>query len=105
VLLTEKPIRAIHPTQQDNSVDIVEESRAAKLFVNGAAVAAGVATKSALEALWRTTRDEEPPNNPAAPDVSWRDALIWAASVGAAMGVAKVLSRRGTTEAWRKWRT
>lgn len=96
-------MRIINPAKQDNSVDIVEESRAAKLFVNVTAVAAGVATKSALEALWQTTRDEEPPNNPAAPDVSWRDALIWGASVGAAMGVAKVLTRRGTTAAWRKW--
>lgn len=72
------------------------------LLVTGSAIAAGVLTRRALVSVWKRSRHTEPPQNPAAPGVTWTDAVIWAASVGAAVGVARVLSRRGMTAAMRR---
>lgn len=73
-------------------------------MVIGAASAAlaGIAVRSALKAGWQLWRDEDPPNNPAAPDVSWKDALAWAGATGAAVAVARVLARRGAVVGWRR---
>lgn len=75
------------------------------LMMTGAAVVAGVATRRACKALWTKWRGAEPPVNPADSQVTWSDAMIWAASVGAAVGVARVLSRRSTTAAVRRWKS
>jgi hypothetical protein len=80
-------------SEQDPAVSDPSES----LIVTGAAVAAGVLTNRLLKAAWRQSRGEDPPINPAAAEVSWTDALIWGASVGAAIGVSRVLARRTTT--------
>lgn len=77
-------------SEQDPAVDSPPES----LMVTGAAVAAGVLTNRVLKATWKQARGTEPPINPAAASVSWSDALIWAASVGAAIGVSRVCARR-----------
>ena len=69
------------------------------LLVTGSAIAAGVMTRKVLKGLWTRVRGSDPPNNPAQPDVTWTEALTWAAAVGAAVGVSRVLSRRGTTAA------
>ncbi len=54
---------------------------------------------------WRQPRGgrrahEEPPTNPAARSVPWRDALIWAISVAAGAAVARVVAERGAATAW-----
>ena len=74
------------------------------VVMTAAAIGAGVATRKVCKKLWTKWRGEEPPVNPADSQVSWSDALIWAASVGAAVGVARVLSRRSTTAAVRQWK-
>ncbi|MBW3596272.1 MAG: DUF4235 domain-containing protein [Planctomycetes bacterium] len=74
------------------------------ILVTAAAVAAGVLTRRALRAAWKQWRGTAPPLNPMADDVNWTDAMIWAAAVGAAAGVARVLSRRGATSAIRRYR-
>lgn len=51
---------------------------------------------------WRTTKHEEPPENPAARDVGWRDALTWAVAVGVGAGVARVVAQRGAAAAWER---
>ena len=83
---------------QDPAVESPPES----LIVGGMAIAAGLATRRVLQAAWKQTRGAEPPINPAAAGVSWTDALIWAASVGAAVGVSRVFARRATTAAIRR---
>lgn len=75
------------------------------MLMTGAAIAAGVATRRACKTLWTKWRGSEPPVNPADSQVTWSDAIIWAASVGAAVGVARVLSRRSTTAAVRRFKS
>ena len=51
---------------------------------------------------WRTTRHEDPPENPAAHDVGWRDALAWTVAIGVGASVARVVAQRGAAKAWEK---
>lgn len=88
--------------QGGDPVDI-DLSQTGELLVGATSIVAGLATKRLLECAWRAVRQNDPPTNTAAAGVSWKDALIWGAAVGAAMGVSKVLSRRGATEVWRKF--
>jgi Protein of unknown function (DUF4235) len=67
-------------------------------LMSGAASAAVV--RQAAVALWRTSQHEDPPSHPGARDVGWRDALIWAVSVGVGAAVARVVAERGAAAAW-----
>jgi Protein of unknown function (DUF4235) len=67
-------------------------------FVSGAAAAAGVRRVAAT--LWRTGRHDDPPVHPAAGDVGWRDALIWATSVAVGAAAARVVAQRTAAAAW-----
>jgi hypothetical protein len=51
---------------------------------------------------WRKTKHEDPPENPAASDVGWRDALAWAVAIGVGASVARVVAQRGVAKAWER---
>lgn len=72
------------------------------VLVSATAVLAAVATRRGLKALWKNRRGCDPPDNPSAMGVAWSDVLVWAAAVGAAAGVARVLGRRSASAAARK---
>jgi hypothetical protein len=63
---------------------------------------AAAAVRRAAVATWKTTKHEDPPENPAARDVGWRDALTWAAAIGVGAGVARVVAQRGAAAAWER---
>jgi hypothetical protein len=65
-----------------------------------AAMLAGVALRQAVQQGWERTRDERAPLNPAAPGVSWGEALTWALVSGAIVGVGRVVVRRGVAGIW-----
>jgi hypothetical protein len=67
-------------------------------FASGTAAAMGV--RQAAAALWRAERHQEPPTQPAARNVRWRDALVWAASVAVGAAVARVIAERTAAAAW-----
>ena len=67
-------------------------------FVSGAAAAA--ACRKAMTSLWRVSRDQDPPENPAARSVRWRDALIWSISLGVGASVSRLVAQRGAAAAW-----
>jgi hypothetical protein len=73
-----------------------------KLAAAVAALGAGMVTRKALIATWRSTKGQDPPDNPAAADTSWGDALSWtlATTVGAA--VAALVAQRGAAAVWQK---
>lgn len=66
-----------------------------------ATVLAAVAGRAALQKGWTLVTSREPPLNPAAPDTDLRDALLFTAATGAAVGVARMGARRGAAEAWK----
>jgi len=75
-----------------------------KFLWKAVALAAGstatLGVRKAAAALWRIERHEDPPTQPAARDVPWRDALVWAVSVGVGAAVARVVAERGAAAAW-----
>lgn len=77
-----------------------------ELAWKGVAVLSGTLAAAAVRRLavttWRTTTHEDPPANPAARDVSWRDALIWTSAVAVGAAVARVVAQRGAAAVWEK---
>lgn len=61
--------------------------------------AARVATR-ALEKGWAKTKGGEPPRNPADPQTSWSEAVMWAVASGAVLGLAKMFAARGAAQVW-----
>ena len=87
------------PRYEPGNLDNLPES----LLITGTAIAAGVLMRRSLVSVWKAWRGADPPANPADPDVSWTDAMIWAAAVGTTVGVARVLGRRGSTALARRY--
>lgn len=83
-------------SQEGESQDSIPGER---LLASGAAVLAAVAARRGLKAIWKQTKGTEPPEDPSAPGVTWRDALLWGAAAGALAGIARVVGRRTSTKA------
>jgi hypothetical protein len=67
-------------------------------FASGTLAAAAV--RRVAVSTWRNARHEDPPENPIARDVGWRNALVWAISVAVGAAVARVVAQRGAAAAW-----
>ncbi|MGI8578767.1 MAG: DUF4235 domain-containing protein [Nocardioidaceae bacterium] len=76
--------------------------RSWKLLGTGSALIAGIATTKALDATWRTATGHRPPTKAESPDIADREALIWAAVSGMAIGVAKTYATRRAASYWVK---
>jgi hypothetical protein len=63
---------------------------------------AAMAVRQAAVTTWRRTKHEDPPENPAARDVSWTDALAWTIAVAVGAAVARVVAQRGAAAAWER---
>lgn len=70
----------------------------------GAAIAATILARNALQASWKFALDREPPKNPTSSEVDWRDALLWGAISGACVGMVRIASRRASSSVYRSWR-
>jgi hypothetical protein len=68
----------------------------------GAAALAAFAVRKGIEQAWRTVTHEDPPREPADPEVPWRDAIIWSAATGALGAVGQLMARRGTEAGWHR---
>jgi hypothetical protein len=73
-----------------------------KAVVTLTSVGAGIAARNAATAVWKRERHDDPPANPADPQVSWPEAIAWSVLVGALVGVARMAARRGTAELWKQ---
>lgn len=77
-----------------------EERRTWAVVGLTAAAGAAVATRWALRKGWTAAFAEEPPDNPASPEVGWRSALAWAAVSGMVVEGARVIAKRLAVEAY-----
>lgn len=64
------------------------------------AAVAGVAMRNAIHFGWRVSMREEPPNNPADSDTTWKQAILWTSISGLAVGFARLLARRSAASGW-----
>lgn len=71
-----------------------------KLLGTGSAMVAGVVVARALDAAWATATGHKPPTRPENPDIGGREALLWAAMSGMAIGVAKTYATRRAAQYW-----
>jgi hypothetical protein len=76
--------------------------RAWKFLGTTSALAAGYATTRALDATWRTATGRQPPTKPESPEITGREALLWAGLSGLVMGVAKTYATRRAAQYWVK---
>jgi hypothetical protein len=67
-------------------------------------IAGAIAMRNLLKKGWEGITHKKPPINPAAPSVIWREALLWGAATGMAIGITKVVTRRLSASAWRKYK-
>ncbi|MEO7456774.1 MAG: DUF4235 domain-containing protein [Gemmatimonadaceae bacterium] len=66
------------------------------------AMAAPMADRVAASA-WRLMAGEEPPEDPAGPEVDWGRAIAWTATAALVVAVAQVVARRGAAVAWHRF--
>jgi uncharacterized protein DUF4235 len=72
-----------------------------KLLGTGSATLSGIAARKLTDAAWYAARGTTPPKNPAAPGVSWPEALAWAALSGLTVAGGRLLAARGAAAAYR----
>jgi hypothetical protein len=65
-----------------------------KILGTGAAVGAATVARKVVTSGWIAATGKEPPANPEDPEVSWPEALGWAMTSGAVIGVARLLASR-----------
>jgi len=66
------------------------------------AAVAGAVTRKLVNALWLALSGRELPAEDDDRSISVPEAVAWAAGVGAAAGVARVVSRRSAAAVWEK---
>jgi len=82
----------------------LSDERMWALLGGASAAVATILVRRALRSGWRSWSEEDPPDNPADPEVGWKGALAWAGATGMAVAMGRVLARRGAASAWRKLR-
>ncbi len=71
-----------------------------KVITGLGAVVAAVMARKALTAAWSLATGDDPPQNPASDDTSWREALLWGAAAGLVAGLARTIGQRAAAGAW-----
>lgn len=81
----------------------IEDRNAWAAVAAGAAILGGAAVRQGLQQAWKLTMDEDPPRDPAASDVPWRQAIIWTVATGALVGLGSLIARRGAAAGWERF--
>ena len=67
-----------------------------------ATVLATMAARKAMVTSWRVATGQQPPQNPAHPDVSLGEAVAWATVSGVAVGLARMIAARKAADYYRR---
>jgi hypothetical protein len=71
-----------------------DSSRVWTVFSLVAGLGAAALTRKLLDRSWKVAAGKNPPENPADPDVSLAEAVMWASLTGAAVALARMLAQR-----------
>ncbi|WP_372735302.1 DUF4235 domain-containing protein [Nocardioides sp.] len=71
-----------------------ESSKVWSAFSLASSLMAATAVRKGLNTTWKAATGNQPPANPADPDVEFREALAWAVVSGVAVAVARMLAQR-----------
>jgi hypothetical protein len=69
---------------------------------SGAAMLGGAIVRQGLNQAWKVVKHEDPPEDPAAWDVEWKDAIAWTLATGVLMGLGRLMARRGAAAGWKR---
>jgi hypothetical protein len=72
-----------------------------KLVSIAVGIPVGILTRKAVGRLWLIARPDDPPREPTDAQVSWADALGWAALSAAGVAVAELMTLKGAAALWR----
>ena len=71
-----------------------DSSKLWTVFPLVAGLGAAALTRKLLDRSWKVAAGKNPPENPADPDVSIAEAVVWASLTGAAVALARMLAQR-----------
>lgn len=74
------------------------------MLTKASTIVGAIGTRTLVKKAWKAITKKEPPQNPDSPDVLWKEALLWGASTGLAVGVIKIVARRLTAASWKKYK-
>lgn len=73
-----------------------------KVMAVASSVLAGKVAKAATDGTWKAATGSRPPENPAADDVSWKEAAVFALVSGALMGIARMVAQKQAANVYTK---
>jgi hypothetical protein len=80
----------------------VEKQTAWVVVAAGAATFGGMAIRKGLEQAWKLAMHEDPPLDPSARHVAWREAILWTVATGVGIGLGRLIARRGAAAGWER---
>lgn len=80
----------------------MDEENAWQVVAVGSAALAGIGARSLMQTGWKVFRGGEPPENPAARSVEWKEAIAWTVATGVVVGLMRMLAERGAASGWKK---
>jgi hypothetical protein len=98
---TRQPVRA-RDTKAASTPAKVKAPLLYKLLGPAMAIPSGIVVKKAADTAWLKVRGYPPPKNPAAPGVTWPDALAWAAVSGVLYASGRLVAARGAAAVYTK---
>jgi hypothetical protein len=72
------------------------------VFSLAAGLSAAALTRKLLDRSWKVAAGKNPPENPADPDVSLGEAVVWASVTGAAVALARMLAQRRAADYYQR---
>ena len=71
-----------------------DSSKVWTVFSLVAGLGAAAVTRKLLDRSWKAAAGKNPPENPADPDVSLGEAVLWASVTGATVALARMIAQR-----------
>jgi uncharacterized BrkB/YihY/UPF0761 family membrane protein len=69
-------------------------------MVTGAGTLGMAAVRTGLNQAWRFAKEQDPPDDPASLDVTWRDAIAWTLATSIVIGLGRLFALRGAAAGW-----
>ncbi len=73
-----------------------------KIIVTGAIILSSMASRKMLDAGWKKTKNEEPPQKTKGGRSGLSKAILWAVFTGMVVSITRFFTRRGAEKGWEK---
>src|SRR3954453_20487345 len=99
---TRRPVRELETGRKSKKAAKVKPPFLYKVLGPAMAIPTGIVVKKAADGAWLKVRGYPPPKNPAAPGVTWPDALAWPAVSGVLSASGRLVARPGAAGVYQK---